>query len=98
MFAKKLQVFREYFNIHLKNNFIRFSRLSAALPVLFIFKINKGFRLYVNYKSLIIITIKNRYSLLLIKKIFDRVTGAKNFTKLDIKIIYYRVRIRESDK
>jgi len=91
-------MFREYLNIYLKNSFIRFSRLSAALPVLFIFKINRGFRLYVNYKNLNTITIKNRYSLLLIKKIFDRVTGAKIFTKLDIKIIYYRIRIRENDK
>jgi len=91
-------VLREYLNIYLKNNFIRSSRLSAALPVLFIFKTNKGFRLYVNYKNLNTVTIKNRYPLLLIKKIFDRVTGAKVFTKLDIKIIYYRVRIRENNK
>jgi len=80
---------REYLNIYLKNNFIRSSRLSAALLVLFIFKINKKLRLCVDYKGLNIITIKNRYPLLLIKKIFDRVTGAKIFTKLDIKITYY---------
>jgi len=91
-------VFREYLNIYLKNNFIRFSRLSAALPVLFIFKINKRLRLYVNYKNLNTITIKNRYPLLLIKKIFDRVTKVKIFTKFNIKIIYYRVCIRENDK
>jgi len=91
-------VLREYLNIYLKNNFIYSSRLSAALPVLFIFKINKRVRLYVNYKNLNIKTIKNRYPLLLIKKIFDRVTGVKIFIKLDIKIIYYRVRIFENDK
>jgi len=89
---------REYLNIYLKNGFIRFSRSSAALPVLFIFKTNRGLRLYVNYKNLNTVTIKNRYPLLLIKKIFDRVTRAKIFIKFDIKIIYYRVRIRESDK
>jgi len=98
MSAKELQMLREYLNIYLKNSFIRFSRLSAALPVLFVFKANGGLRLCVDYKGLNIITIKNRYPLLLIKKIFDRVTGAKVFTKFDIKIIYYRVRIRESDK
>jgi len=91
-------VFREYLNIYLKNNFIRPSRLSAALLVLFVFKANKGLRLYVNYKNLNAVTIKNRYPLLLIKKIFDRVTGVKIFIKLDIKITYYRVRIRENDK
>jgi len=91
-------MFREYLNIYLKNSFIRFSRLSAALLDLFIFKINKGFRLYVNYKDLNIITIKNRYLLLLIKKIFDRVTKAKFFIKLDIKTVYYRIRISENNK
>jgi len=90
-------MFYKYLNIYLKNNFIRFSRLSTALPVLFIFKINKRFRLYVNYKNLNIITIKNRYLLLLIKKI-NRVTKAKIFIKFNIKIIYYRIRIRENDK
>ena len=39
------------------------------------------------------VTIKNRYPLPLINEILDRLTGAKVFTKLDLKDIYYRVRI-----
>jgi len=54
--------------------------------------------LYVNYKSLNTIIIKTRYPLLLIKKIFDRITGVKIFTKFNIKTIYYQIRIRENDK
>ena len=66
--------------------------------MLFVFKVNGRLRLYINYRELNFITVKNRYLLFLINKIFDRVVGAKIFTKIDIKIIYYRVRIRENDK
>jgi len=91
-------MFREYLNTYLKNSFIRFSRLPAVLPVLFILKANKRFRLYVNYKDLNTVTIKNRYLFLFINEIFNRVSGTKIFTKINIKIIYYRVRIRDGDE
>jgi len=89
---------REYLNTYLKNGFIRSLRSPAALPVLFILKTNKEFRLYVNYKGLNVVTIKNRYLFLFINEIFNRVSGAKIFTKINIKIIYYRVRIRDGDE
>jgi len=91
-------VFREYLNIYLKNGFIYSSRLLTALPVFFILKTNKEFRLYVNYKDLNIVTIKNRYLFLFINEIFNRVSGIKIFTKINIKIIYYYVRIRDGDE
>jgi len=84
--------------MYLKNGFIRFLRLLAALPVFFILKTNKEFRLYVNYKNLNIVTIKNRYLFLFINKIFNRVSGTKIFIKINIKIIYYRIRIRDNNK
>jgi len=73
-------------------------RLSSALSHL-----RAGFRfadvrLYINYRGLNAIIIKNRYSLPLIIKTLDRLYDLKIFTKLDLKDTYYRIRIKEGDK
>ena len=41
---------------------------------------------------------KNRYSLSLISKILDRLQSKKRFIQLNLKNIYYRIYIKESDK
>ena len=55
-------------------------------------------RLYVDYRGLNKVTIKNRYSLPLISKMLDRLSGAKVYTKLDLRDAYYRLRIKKGDK
>ena len=67
-------------------------------PILFVSKANRELRLCVDYRGLNKITVKNRYSLPLISKILDRLSGAEYFSKLDIKEVYYQVRIREGDE
>ena len=67
-------------------------------PILFIFKKDKGLRLYINYYRLNIIIIKNRYLLLLIIKTFNRLNSFKRFTKLNLKDAYYRLRIKSGNK
>jgi hypothetical protein len=44
------------------------------------------------------VTIKNRYPLPLINEILDRLSGARFFIKLDLRDIYYRIRIRRGDE
>jgi hypothetical protein len=61
-------------------------------------KKDEDLRLYVDYRSLNKITIKNRYALSLIGKFINRLFDAAIYTKLDIKDIYYRIRIRFGDK
>ncbi len=43
-------------------------------------------------------TIKNRYSLALIDEILDRLSVARVYTEVDLKNVYYRLRIREGDE
>jgi hypothetical protein len=52
-------------------------------------------RLYVDYRPLNNITVKNSYPLLLILKFQDRLQGAQWFTKLDIIETYTRIRVKE---
>ena len=46
-------------------------------------------RLYVNYRRLNKITIKNQYPLPLVGKLFNRLSYTKIFIKLDLYNIYY---------
>jgi hypothetical protein len=59
--------------------------------MLFIFKKDNKLYLYVNYRGLNIIIIKNRYPLLLITEILNRLYGFKIFIKLDFKDTYYKI-------
>jgi hypothetical protein len=60
---------------------------------LFIKKPNSGLRLYIDYRKLNQLTRKDQYSLLLINKIFARLDKTKIFTKLDIRQVFYYIRI-----
>ena len=89
---------RDYIKINLVNEFIRLFKFSVEISVLFISKKNKNLRFYINYKNLNNIIIKNRYLLFFIKNILDRISGARIFIKINIKNVYYRIRIRENNE
>jgi len=63
--------------------------------ILFVFKRDNTFRLYINYQKLNSIIIKNRYLLSLIKKTLDQLISAYYFIKLDFKNAYYRIYTKE---
>ena len=48
-----------------------------------------------NYKQLNAITIKNRYLLPVILKLQMRIIKVKIFTKIDLREIYHRIRIKK---
>ena len=74
------------------------SKSLACVPIHFSLKLDSTIRLYVDYRGLNKITIKNRYLLPLVSKILDRLSRAKIFIKLDLRDAYYRLRIKEGDK
>ena len=55
-------------------------------------------QLYVNYRRLNKIMIKNQYPLPLVNKFFDRLGYAKIFTKLDFCDMYHRIHIKKGNK
>jgi len=56
---------------------------------MFILKKDGTLYLYINYRALNRITVKNYYLLPLIGELINRLLGAKIFIKLDLKDIYY---------
>ena len=78
--------------------FIRESKSPIGILILFVLKKGGSLRLYINYRSLNSIIIKNRYPLLLITKIIDYIIRAKYFSKIDLKDVYYYLRIKAGDE
>jgi hypothetical protein len=91
----QLKVLYLYLQDVFRKHWIRPSKSLVGAPILFISKKDRGLYLYIDYYRLNQVTIKNRYLLPLINKTLDRLRGAKIFIKLDLKDIYYRVRIRK---
>ena len=66
--------------------------------MLFIKKVDNFLQLYVDYRNLNEITIKNNYSLSLFSKTLKRFAYAKHFIKINIRNAYYKIRIRKRDE
>ena len=52
----------------------------------------------VDYWELNKVTIKNKYPIPLATELFDRLSKAKYFTKLDLRLGYWQVRVAEGDE
>jgi len=89
----ELQVLKEYIEENLRKRFIRPSTSPFGAPVLFVKKPDGSLRLCVDYRVLNHMTIKNRYPLLLISELLDRIKGAKYFTKIDVRDAFNRLQI-----
>ena len=59
----------------------------------FVAKFNKKLRFCVNYRKLNAIIKRNRYSIFLIKKTFVRVMNCKYLTKLNIIVVFNKLRM-----
>ena len=69
---QQLKALKEYLDENMKKGFIRESQSPAGYPLFFIPKKNGKLRPVIDYRQLNEITVKNRYPLLLIREILDR--------------------------
>jgi hypothetical protein len=77
---------------------IRPSKSPIGAPVFFIKKKDGRLRFVQDYRALNAITRKNKYPLPLIDDLIHRLSGARYFTKLDVRWGYNNVRIKEGDE
>ena len=66
-------------------------------PVLFVRKKDGTLRLCIDFRQLNKATVKNRYPLPRIDDLFDQLRGAKILSKIDLRLGYHQVRIKEED-
>ena len=98
LLESELRVLREYIKENLTSGRIRYSTSPIGSPILFVPKKDGTIRLYIDYRGLDLVTIKDKCVLPLIIETLDRIIGARYFTSLDLKDAYYRIRIRVGSK
>lgn len=77
--------------------FVRPSFSPWGAPVLFVKKKDGSLRMCIDYRELNKLTIKNKYPLPRIDDLFDQLTGARVFSKIDLRSGYYQLKIKEED-
>ena len=93
----ELQELRVQLQELLDKGFIRPSTSPWGALVLFEKKKNKTLRLFIDYRQLNRVTIKNRYPLPRIDNLFDQLRGARVYSKIDIRTGYHQLRVRDTD-
>nr|GEW03250.1 putative reverse transcriptase domain-containing protein [Tanacetum cinerariifolium] len=77
--------------------FIRPSSSPWGAPVLFVKKNDGSFRMCIDYWELNKLTIKNRYPMPRIDDLFDQLQGSSVYSKIDLRLGYHQLRVREED-
>ena len=78
----------------LDKGFIRPSSSEWGCPALFVKKKDQSLRMCVDYRPLNAVTIKNKYPLPRIDILFDQLSKAKVFSKIDLRTRYHQIKIR----
>jgi hypothetical protein len=94
----ELKVLKNYIENNLIKDFIISSVSSSSVLILFIKKKDNELCLYVNYKSLNVVIIKNKYLLSLIQKLLNILQKTIRFIKINIRDVLNTLRIRVDDK
>src|SRR3954466_5039199 len=81
----------------LHKGFIHPSSSSWGAPSLFVKKSDGTNRLVQDYRPINQATIQNKYPLPRINDLYDKLAGSKVFSKLDLRLGYHQIRVRDVD-
>ena len=93
MSSYKLEKIKKYFIENLFKSFITFNKISYFSLMLFAMKVNEDLRFCVDYWKFNVMTKRNRYFLLLIKEIIEKIIECKYFIKLNIIAVFNKFRM-----
>nr|GFB58971.1 putative reverse transcriptase domain-containing protein [Tanacetum cinerariifolium] len=77
--------------------FIRRSSSPWGAPFLFVKKKDGSFWMCIDYRELNKLMVKNRYPLPRIDDLFDQLQGSSVYSKIDLRLGYHQLRVREED-
>jgi hypothetical protein len=98
MSHEELKELKVQFEELLAKGYIKPSKSPYGAPVLFVHKKDGTLRMCVDYRALNKAIVKNRYPLPHINDLFDCLSEAKVFSRIDLRSGYYQFRIAKGDK
>ncbi|XP_059664093.1 uncharacterized protein LOC132309845 [Cornus florida] len=98
MAPSELAELRRQLDELLESGYIQPSKAPYGAPVLFQKKQDGSMRMCVDYRALNKVIVKNKYPVPNAADLFDRLSRASYFTKLDLGAGYWQVRIAEGDE
>jgi hypothetical protein len=81
----------------LKKELICPSSSPCGCPAIFVKKKDQSLRMCVDYRPLNAVTVKNKYPLPCIDILFDQLSKAKVFSKIDLRSGYHQIKIHPED-
>ena len=81
----------------LQKGYIRPGSSPCGSPAIFVDKKDGSLQMCVDYRLLNDVTIKNKYPLPRIDDLFDQLSGAKVFSKIDLRTGYHQLKIKKED-
>jgi hypothetical protein len=97
MASTELKELKEQLQELLDRGFIRPSVSPWGALVLFVKKKDESMQLCIDYHKLNQVTIKNKYPLPRIDDLFDQLKKASVFSKIDLRLGYHQLKVREVD-
>ena len=98
MSTQELDELRTQLQLYLDTGRLRPSESPWGTNVIFAKKKDGGLRFCIDYRGLNDLTVRNSYPLPHMEELFDRLQGARYFSKIDLRTGFYQIPLAEEDR